>query len=76
MSSEGLARGVELAAVSGLPEGVGLMGADEGLDDGVALDSMGAEVAPAGDFEPLGMGQFSVHLQRYVCQLRHLERPP
>ena len=33
MGSAGPARGVGVAADSGLPEGLGLMGADEGLDE-------------------------------------------
>ena len=58
MGSAGLARGVGVAADSCLPEGVGLMGADEGLHEGVALGSGGAEAAPAGGFEPQEVGQF------------------
>ena len=58
MGSAGLARGMGVAADSGLPEGVGLMGADEGLDEGVAPGSGGAEAAPAGGFEPPEVGQF------------------
>ena len=52
------ARGMGVAADSGLPEGVGLMGADEGLDEGVAPGSGGVEAAPAGGYEPLEAGQF------------------
>ena len=58
MGSAGLARGVGVAADSGLPEGVGLMGANEGLDEGVAPGSWGAEAAPAGGFELPEVGQF------------------
>ena len=58
MGSAGPARGVGVAADSGLPEGVGLMGADEGLDEGVAPGSKGAEAAPAGGFEPPEVSQF------------------
>ena len=52
------ARGVGVAAGSDLPEGVGLMCADEGLDEGIARGSGGAEAAPAFGFEPPEMGQF------------------
>ena len=58
MGSAGSARGVGVAADSGSSEGVGLMGADEGLDEGVAPGSGGAEAAPAGGFEPPEVGQF------------------
>ena len=34
------------------------MGADEGLDEGVAPSSGGAEALPTGGFEPPEMGQF------------------
>ena len=34
------------------------MGADEGLDEGVAPGSRGAEAAPACGFEPPEVGQF------------------
>ena len=47
-----------VAADSGLPEGVGLMGTDKGLDEEVALGSGGAEVAPEGGFEPPEVGLF------------------
>ena len=47
-----------VAADSGLPEGVGLMGADKELDEGVAPGSGGAEAAPAGGFELPEVGQF------------------
>ena len=42
VGSAGLARGVGVAADSGLQEGMGLMGADEGLDEGVVPGSGGA----------------------------------
>ena len=58
MGSAGIARGVEVAADPGLLEGVGLMGADEGLDAGEAPGSGEAEAAPAGGFEPPELGQF------------------
>ena len=58
MASVGSARGVGVVADSGLPEGVGLTGADDGLDEGVAPGSGGAEAAPAGGFEPPEVGQF------------------
>ena len=58
MRRAGLARGVGAAADSGLPEGVGLMGADEGLDEGVAPGPGGAEAAPACGFEPPEVAQF------------------
>ena len=50
IGSTGPARGVGVAADSGLLDWVGLMGADEGLDEGVTPGSGGAEVAPAGGF--------------------------
>ena len=49
------------------------MGAEEGLDGGVAPGSGGAEAAPASSFELPEMSQFCVRLQMYVCQLRHFE---
>ena len=52
MGSAGLAPGVGVAADSGLPKGVGLMGANEGLDEVVAPGSGGEEAAPAGVSEP------------------------
>jgi len=53
---------VGVAAESGLPQRMGLTGADEGQDEGVAPGSAGAEAAPAGDFEPPEVGHFSVSL--------------
>ena len=60
MGSAGPARGMGVAAGSGLPEGVGLMGTDKGPDEGAAPSSAagGAEAAPAGGFEPPEVGQF------------------
>ena len=57
MGSAGPARGMGVPADSGLPEGVGLMGIDKELDEGAAPGSGGAEVAPAGGFEPPEVGQ-------------------
>ena len=50
MDSAGPTRGMGVAADSGLPEAVGLMGTDKGLDEGAAPGSGGAESAPAGGF--------------------------
>ena len=58
MDSAGPAGGMGIAADSGLPEGVGLMGTDKGPDEGAAPGSGGAEAAPAGGFEPPEVGQF------------------
>ena len=58
MGSSGPTRWMGVAADSGLPEGVGLMGADKGLDEGAAPGSGGAEAAPTGGFEPPEVGQF------------------
>ena len=58
MGSAGLAREMGVAADTCLPEGVGLVGADEGLDEGVAPGSGGTEAAPVGGFKPPEVGQF------------------
>ena len=58
MGSAGPVRGVGVAAGSGFPEGVGLMGTDKGLDEGAAPGSGGAEAAPEGGFDPPEVVQF------------------
>ena len=68
MGSAGPARGVGIAAESSWPEWVGLMGADEGMNEGVAPGSWGAEAAPAGSFEPPEMSQF-LRTPTEVCVL-------
>ena len=59
----------------GLPEGLGLVGGDVGLHEGVGTGSGGTAAAPAGGFVPQeGVGQFCVRLRRCVCLLLCFER--
>ena len=76
MGSAGLARGVGAAADSGLPEGVGLMDADEGLDEGEAPAQDEQRRLPQVVLNCQRWASFCICLQRYVCQLRHFERIP
>lgn len=58
---------VGVASDFALPEGMGLMGGDVGLDEGVAPGSWGVEAAPTSGFVPHEeVGQLCVCLQRYV----------
>ena len=58
MGNAGPARGVGVAADAGLPEGVKLVGTDEGLDEGVAPGSRRAEAAASDGFELPEVDQF------------------
>ena len=76
MDSAGLARGMGVAADSGLPEGVGLMGTDKGLDEGAAPGSGEQRQLPQVVLNRRRWAKFCVRPHRYVCQLRRFERIP